>query len=331
LKYFISSYNLVLLAQLPEELFDSREVRGAWLARIEPRLQPAQLLAQLANLLLQQRLRLLELGRHRSRLVQLLREQLVERLLGLLPLTPELEGSPLLLREHLVLQRRLRLLGRLAHGGRLLGRACERLAQRRRLVAPRLEQRDEPADLGACRLELGRARLLRRVQLVRRACHRIVQGARVLRDELRLAAVELLRCRLLELRLLLRLRLGCLHLEQLPLGGTLGTRLLDRELRRAPLALVRGPADRAAVERLRCLCLERRLAAPASLRHCVVRMSATVAAKCFAEALESHNFLALKAADCPLDPHRSQDHDVHEVCHAVALYVLNLPSRRLRA
>ena len=240
LKYFISSYNLVLLAQLPEELLDSREVRGAWLARIEPRLQPAQLLAQLANQLLQQRLRLLELGRHRSRLVQLLREQLVERLLGLLPLAPKLEGSPLLLREHLVLQRRLRLLGRLAHGGRLLGRACERLAQRRRLVAPRLEQRDEPADLGACRLELGRARLLRRVQLVRRACHRIVQGARVLRDELRLAAGKLLRSSLLELRLLLRLRLGCLHLEQLPLGGTLGTRLLDRELRRAPLCLRLG-------------------------------------------------------------------------------------------
>jgi hypothetical protein len=78
------------------------------------------------------------------------------------------------------------------------------------------------------------------VQLVRRACHRIVQGARVLRDELRLAAGKLLRSRLLELRLLLRLRLGCLHLEQLPLGGTLGTRLLDRELRRAPLCLRLG-------------------------------------------------------------------------------------------
>jgi len=62
----------------------------------------------------------------------------------------------------------------------------------------------------------------------------------VLRDELRLAAGKLLRCRLLELRLLLRLRLGCLHLEQLPLGGTLGTRLLDRELRRAPLCLRLG-------------------------------------------------------------------------------------------
>jgi hypothetical protein len=45
-------------------------------------------------------------------------------------------------------------------------------------------------------------------------------------------------CRLL--RLLLRLRLGCLHLEQLPFGGTLGTRLLDRELRRAPLRLRLG-------------------------------------------------------------------------------------------